>query len=77
MAEQAPIQIDWDVVERVESLKFLGVHLTNNLSWSKHTKKVMKKARQCLFPLGRLKRFDMVPQILKKCYSCPIDNMVA
>ena len=43
-AEQAPINIDGAVVERDESFKFLGVHITNELSWSKHTKTVMKRA---------------------------------
>jgi hypothetical protein len=33
--EQAPINIDRAVVERVKSFKFLGVHITNKLSWSK------------------------------------------
>jgi hypothetical protein len=51
-AEQAPINID--VVEQVESFKFLGVHITNELSWSKHNKTVVKRARQNLFPLRRL-----------------------
>ena len=27
-----------------ESFKFLGVHITNKLSWSKHIKKVVKRA---------------------------------
>jgi hypothetical protein len=35
-AEQAPIHIDRAVVERVEKYKFLGIHITNKLSWSKH-----------------------------------------
>ena len=35
-AEHAPINTDWALVERVESFKFLGVHI-NKLSWSKHT----------------------------------------
>ena len=30
------------VVEQVESFKFPGVHITNKLSWSKHTKTVVK-----------------------------------
>ena len=64
-AEQAPINIDGAVVERVNSFKVIGVHITNELSWSKHTKTVVKKARQNLFPLKRLKRFDNGPQILK------------
>jgi hypothetical protein len=43
-AEQAPINIDGTEVERVESFKFLCVHITNKLSWSKHTKTVVKRA---------------------------------
>ena len=43
-AEQAPINIDGAVMERVESFKFLGVHITNKLSWSKHTKTVVKRS---------------------------------
>ena len=42
--EHAPILIDWAVVEQVESFNFLGVHVTNKLSWSKHTKTVVKRA---------------------------------
>ena len=42
--EHAPIHIDGGVVELVESFKFLGVHITNKLTWSKHTKTVMKTA---------------------------------
>ena len=30
------ILIDRAVVEQVESFKFLGVHITNKLTWSKH-----------------------------------------
>jgi hypothetical protein len=45
-AEHAPIHIDGAVVERLESFKFLGVHITNKLSWSKHAKTVVKRARQ-------------------------------
>jgi hypothetical protein len=32
--EHAPILIDRAVVEQVESFKFLGVHITNKLTWS-------------------------------------------
>ena len=36
-AEHAPIHIEGALVERVESLKFLSVHITKDLSWSTHT----------------------------------------
>ena len=42
--EHAPILFDDAIVEQVESFKFLGVHITNKLSWFKHTKKVLKRA---------------------------------
>jgi hypothetical protein len=42
--EHAPILIGGAVVEQVESLKFLGVHINNKLIWSKYTKTVMKRA---------------------------------
>ena len=40
--EHAPIVIDGAAVEQVESFKFLGVHISNKLTWSKHTKTVVK-----------------------------------
>ena len=71
-----PILIDEAIVEQVESFKFLGVHITNKLTWSKHTKTVVKRARQNLFPLRRLKRFGKGPQILKRFYSCTIESIL-
>jgi hypothetical protein len=50
--EHTPILINRAVVEPVESFKFLGVHITNKLTWSKT---VVKRARQNLFPLRRQK----------------------
>jgi hypothetical protein len=72
-AEHAPILRNGAVVEQFESFKFLGVYITNKLSWSKHIKTVVKRARQSL---GRLKRFDLGPQILKKLYSCTIESIL-
>ena len=74
--EHAPILIDGAVVEQVESFKFLGIHITNKLTWSKHTKTVVKRGRPNLFPLRRLKRFGMGPQILKIFYSCTIESIL-
>jgi hypothetical protein len=71
-----PPLTDGAVVEQVESFKFLGVHITNKLTWSKHTKTVVKRERQSLFPLRRLKRFGMGLQILKTFYSCTIESIL-
>ena len=74
--KHAPILIDRAVVELVESFKFLGVHINSKLSWSKHTRTVVKRARQSLFPLRKLKRFGMGPEILKRFYSCNIKSIL-
>ena len=74
--EYAPILIDGAVVEQVESFKFLGVHITNQLSWSKHTKTVLKRAQKSVLPLRKLKRFGMGPRILKMFYSCTIESIL-
>jgi hypothetical protein len=75
-AEHSPIHIDWAVVEKVESFKFLGVHISKDLSWSKHTNTVVRRARQYLFPLRRLKICVMGPQILQKFYSYTIESVL-
>ena len=66
--EHAPILINGALEEQVESFKFLGVHITNKLSWSKHTKTVVKRARQHLFAIRRLKTFGIGPQKVIQLY---------
>ena len=41
--EHAPVYINGQEVERVKSFKFLGVQITNNLSWSPHADTIVKK----------------------------------
>ena len=48
--QQPPNYIDGTVVERLESFKFLGVHITDKLKWSTYTDSVVKKAQQRLSP---------------------------
>ena len=55
--EHTPILINGAAVEQVENFKFLCVHIINKLTWSKHTKTVVKRAQQNLLRLGRLKIF--------------------
>ena len=62
--EQPPIHIDGTAVEKVESCKFLCVHITDTLKWSAHTDSVVKKAQQCLIILRRLKKFGLSPKTL-------------
>ena len=64
--EHPPIHIDRTVVEKVESYKFLGVHITDKLKRSTHTDSVVEKTQQCLFNLRRLKKCGFSPKTLTK-----------
>ncbi len=74
--EHTPISIDKTPVERVSSFKFLGVHITEDLTWSAHTDAVLKKAHQCLFFLRRLRMFGTSPSILRSFYSCTEESIL-
>ncbi|KAI4901552.1 hypothetical protein NFI96_006301 [Prochilodus magdalenae] len=70
-----PITINGAAVERVSSFKFLGVHITEELTWTEHTTRVVKKAQR-LFFLRRLKRFGMDPRILRTFYTCTVESIL-
>ncbi len=74
--EHTPITIDKTPVERVNSFKFLGVHITEDLTWSAHTDAVLKKAYQRLFFLRRLRKFGTSPRILRSFYTCTVESIL-
>ncbi|KAI4882846.1 hypothetical protein NFI96_022070, partial [Prochilodus magdalenae] len=71
-----PITITGAAVERVSSFKLLGVHITEELTWTEHTTRVGKKAQQCLFFLSRLRRFGMDPRTLRTFYTCTVESIL-
>ena len=63
-------------MERVDSFKYLDVHITVGLTWALHTDSVVRKARQRLFHLRHLRKFQVSPQILRNFCSCTIENIL-
>eukprot|EP00061_Rhincodon_typus_P015015 g42454.t1 len=57
--QHALIYINGTEVKRVESVKFLRVTITDNLSWTSHVDVTVKKAQQHLFFLRQLRKFAM------------------
>ncbi len=74
--EHTPITIDKTPVERVNSFKFLSVHITEDLTRSAHTDAVLKKAHQRLFFLRLLRKFGMSPSILRSFYTCTVESIL-
>lgn len=47
--ENNPVFINGATVEMVNSFKFPGIHIFNNLTWSRHTNAVFKKAHKLTY----------------------------
>ncbi len=74
--DHPPLTIDTSTVERVSSTKFLGVHITEDLTWTTNTKSISKKAQQHLHFLRRLKRASLPPPILTTFYRGTIESVL-
>ncbi len=71
-----PLMISGTPVERVSSFKYLGVNLSEDLTWTAHIQTQVKKARQRLYHLRELKKFRVSPAILKTFYSGAIESVL-
>ncbi len=74
--DHPPLTIDCSTVERVSSTKFLGVHITEDLTWTTNTMSLSKKAQQRLHFLRRLKRASLPPPILTTFYRGTIESVL-
>ncbi|KAK0137544.1 Serine protease inhibitor A3L [Merluccius polli] len=71
-----PLYIDGAAVETVETIKFLGVHISSDLSWTQHTSSLAKKALQRMHFLRRLRRAHLSPNILTTFYRGTVESIL-
>ncbi|KAK1786627.1 hypothetical protein P4O66_003063 [Electrophorus voltai] len=71
-----PVRISGTTVERVDSFRYLGVHISQDLSWSRHTNFLAKKACQRLYHLRRLRDFRLPSKVLRNFYTCTIESIL-
>lgn len=65
-----------DKVQRVPSFKFLGLTVTEDLSWGINTTSAVGKAQQHLFYLWKLSRAKLPKQLLVNFYHCAIESVL-
>ena len=71
-----PLIINDEVVEQVDSFKFLGSTIANDLTWSNHTTTTRKKAQQRMYFLRQLKKFRVNKNILVQFYRSVIESVL-
>ncbi|XDV14228.1 hypothetical protein PO909_002405, partial [Leuciscus waleckii] len=76
-SDHSPLNIDGSLVEIVRGIKFLGVHLTENLTWRVNTSSITKKAQQRLCFLRRLRKAHLPPPILTTFYRGTIESILS
>ncbi|CAM4584620.1 unnamed protein product [Leuciscus chuanchicus] len=71
----SPVNIQGKDIGRVDSYKYLGVHLNNKLDWTNNTEAIYKKGQSRLFLLRRLRSFGVQGELLKTFFF--FDSVVA
>ncbi len=63
-------------VTAVESFRFLGSTISQDLKWDNHLESIVKKTQQRLYFLRQLKKFNMPQELLKQFYSTIIESVL-
>lgn len=72
--QNLPLHIHGEIVETVESLKYLGVTLTVQLTWSTNISQLVKKAQQRLFILRKLKQAKPLQKVCRSAVKSILTN---
>ncbi len=67
-----PLTIMNSTVTAVESFRFLGTTISQDLKWDNHIDSIVKKAQQRLYFLRQLRKFNLPHELLKQFYSAII-----
>ncbi len=63
-------------VTTVESLRFLGTTISQDLKWDNHIDSIVKKAQQRLYFLHQLMKFNLPQELLIQLYSAIIESVL-
>ena len=74
--DHSPLLINNQAVERVSEFKFLGLSVSETLSWSTNTASVIGKAQQRLYFLRKLKQADLPRALLVNFYHCAVESVL-
>jgi len=71
-----PIVVGDMVIESVKSFRFLGLHISCDLTWSVHCDFVLKRANRRLYALRKLKHSGVPPSDLVQVYCALVRSTI-
>ncbi len=71
-----PLTIMNSTVTAVESFRFLGTTISQDLKWDNHIDSIVRKAQQRLYFLRQLRKFNLTQELLKQFYSAIIESVL-
>ncbi|KAL0152393.1 hypothetical protein M9458_052116 [Cirrhinus mrigala] len=71
-----PLTIMNSTVALVDSFKFLGTNISQDLKWDIHIDSIVKKAQQRLYFLRQLKKFNLPQALMTQFYSTVIESVL-
>ena len=74
--DHAPLLIDETAVEKASSVKYLGVHIVDDLTSTTNTTAVLKKAQQRLHSLRRLRKTGLPTTHLTTFYRGTVESVL-
>ncbi|KAK3521304.1 hypothetical protein QTP70_003147 [Hemibagrus guttatus] len=72
----SPLTIMNSTVPTVESFRFLGTTISQDLKWDTHIDSIIKKAQQRLYFLRQLWKFNLPQELLTQFYSAVIESVL-
>ncbi|KAK1795852.1 hypothetical protein P4O66_008965 [Electrophorus voltai] len=75
--DHSPLAIDGSSVEIVKNIKFLGVHIVENLTWTLNTSSITKRAQQRLYFLRKLREAHLPSPILTTFYRGTVETILS
>ncbi|KAK1802696.1 hypothetical protein P4O66_021195 [Electrophorus voltai] len=75
--DHSPLAINGPSVEIVKNIKFLGVHLAENLTWTLNTSSITKRAQQHLYFLQKLREAHLPSPILTTFYRGTVESILS
>ena len=74
--EIPPLRLENEVVDVVETYRYLGFILDNKLNWHSHIDSVCGKLNSRLFFLKKLKSFDLTDKVIRHFYRSIVESIV-